>query len=126
MAPVAKTAKQIGFRLWQLSLILILWHQVRNLKFPISFCVFLHAKYLTQAGSQDGFIRLWKCGENFRSLTPILTVPACGFINALAFSSDGKLLIAGIGQEHRLGRWWRNPSAKNEILVIPLNSREAT
>jgi ribosomal RNA-processing protein 9 len=79
-----------------------------------------------QAGSQDGFIRLWKCGENFRSLTPLLTVPACGFVNALAFSSDGKLLIAGIGQEHRLGRWWRNPSAKNEILVIPLNSREAT
>lgn len=79
-----------------------------------------------KAGSQDGFIRLWKCGDNFRTLTPLLSVPVCGFVNSLAFSSDGKMLIAGLGQEHRLGRWWRNGSAKNEIVIIPLKQRETS
>lgn len=79
---------------------------------------------MNEAGSQDGFIRLWKCGENFRNLSPLMSVPACGFVNSLAFSSDGKMLIAGLGQEHRLGRWWRNGSAKNEILIIPLKQHE--
>ncbi len=87
-------------------------------KLSIYFCV--------QAGSQDGFIRLWKCGENFRSLTPLMSVPVKGFVNSLAFSSDGKLLIAGLGQEHRLGRWWRDGSAKNEIIVVPLKQRETS
>ncbi|XP_057375125.1 U3 small nucleolar RNA-interacting protein 2-like isoform X1 [Daphnia carinata] len=81
---------------------------------------------IASAGSQDGFIRLWKCGENFRSLTPLFSVPVCGFVNSLAFSSDGKMLIAGLGQEHRLGRWWRNGSAKNEIVIIPLKQRETS
>lgn len=78
------------------------------------------------AGSRDGYIRLWKCGDNFRSLIPLMTVPARGFVNSLAFSSDGKMLIAGLGQEHRLGRWWRDATAKNEILVIPLHQHTAS
>lgn len=76
------------------------------------------------AGSEDGFIRLWKCGENFRSLTQLMSIPARGFVNSLAFTSDGTMLIAGMGQEHRLGRWWRDASAKNEILVVPLRRKE--
>lgn len=79
---------------------------------------------LDEIGSQDGFIRVWKCGEGFRSLTELFNIPATGFVNSLNFSSDGKMLIAGIGQEHRLGRWWRNASAKNEILLIPLLQKE--
>ena len=70
-------------------------------------------------------IRLWKCGDGFRTLTPLLTVPAEGFVNSLQFTSDGKCLIAGIGQEHRLGRWWKfePKKVKNEILIIPLTQR---
>ena len=79
---------------------------------------------LDKAGSQDGLIRVWKCGDGFRSLTELFSIPACGFINSLNFSADGKMLIAGVGQEHRLGRWWRDSSAKNEILVIPLQLKE--
>ena len=55
-----------------------------------------------------------------------MSVPVKGFVNSLAFSSDGKLLIAGLGQEHRLGRWWRDATAKNEIIVIPLKQRETS
>ena len=47
-----------------------------------------------------------------------------GFVNALKFSNDGNTLIAGIGQEHRLGRWWRLKSAKNCLCVIPLKITE--
>jgi len=79
---------------------------------------------LVASGSRDGFIRVWKCGDGFRSLTELFSIPAIGFINSLNFSSDGKMLIAGVGQEHRLGRWWREASAKNEILIIPLTQKE--
>lgn len=79
-----------------------------------------------EAGSRDGYIRLWKCGENFRSLTPLMSVKACGFVNSLAFSSDGNMLVAGLGQEHVSGRWWRDKSAKNEIIVIPLKQHESS
>ena len=41
-------------------------------------------------------------------------------MNALSFSNDGNALIAAIGQEHRLGRWWRLKNAKNSDCVIPL------
>jgi hypothetical protein len=30
------------------------------------------------------------------------------------------MLVAGVGQEHKWGRWWRKPEAKNSIVVIKL------
>lgn len=71
-------------------------------------------------GSRDGVIRLWQCGDAFRTLNPLLEIKITGFVNSLAFTPDGKNLVAGVGQEHRLGRWWRVPEAKNSIVVIPL------
>lgn len=41
-------------------------------------------------------------------------------MNDLKFSEDGSYLVAGIGQEHKLGRWTINKSAKNSILLIKL------
>ncbi|XP_020709446.2 U3 small nucleolar RNA-interacting protein 2 isoform X2 [Athalia rosae] len=81
---------------------------------------------LVASGSRDGLIRLWKCGEAFRSLTQLMEIKVCGFVNALAFTPDGSSLVAGIGQEHRLGRWWRIPEAKNCIVVIPLMKKNST
>lgn len=43
-----------------------------------------------------------------------------GFINSLKFSSSGDFLVAGVGQEHRLGRWWRIKEARNSVCIIPL------
>lgn len=65
-------------------------------------------------------IRVWKLGDNYRELSTIFEVPVKGFVNSLAFTNDGTKLIAAIGQEHRLGRWWRIKEAKNLIIIIPL------
>lgn len=75
---------------------------------------------LVASGSCNGAVKLWKCGDSFRSLEHLFDIPVVGFVNSLAFAPDGSYLIAGVGQEHRLGRWWRNKDAKNVVLIIPL------
>ncbi|XP_028401907.1 U3 small nucleolar RNA-interacting protein 2-like [Dendronephthya gigantea] len=75
---------------------------------------------LIASGSSDSAIRFWRCENGIKSLSPLFTLPAVGFVNSLAFSSDGSFLVAGMGQEHRLGRWWRLKSAKNCIFVVPI------
>ncbi|XP_027037908.1 U3 small nucleolar RNA-interacting protein 2-like [Pocillopora damicornis] len=80
----------------------------------------LRSTDLLASGSCDSCIKLWECGDGFRSLKQLFSVSMVGFVNALAFSNDGNNLIAGIGQEHRLGRWWRLKKAKNCVCVIPL------
>jgi ribosomal RNA-processing protein 9 len=79
---------------------------------------------LVASGSQDGHIKLWKCDSGFRSLSPVLNIPVVGFVNAMSFTSDGDYLIVGVGQEHRLGRWWKIKEAKNGILIIPLTKKQ--
>ncbi|XP_019957203.1 U3 small nucleolar RNA-interacting protein 2 isoform X1 [Paralichthys olivaceus] len=73
--------------------------------------------------SHNSQVQLWKCGQNYRGLERLFTVPVSGFINSLKFSSSGQFLVAGVGQEHRLGRWWRLKDAKNGIYVIPLKRK---
>lgn len=75
-------------------------------------------------GSRNGTIKLWQCGENFRSLNLLFEVKLTGFINALAFTPDGNHLIAGVGNEHRSGSWWRIPEARNAIVIIPLVNKQ--
>ncbi|CAL8337262.1 unnamed protein product [Lota lota] len=77
------------------------------------------------SGSNNSEIHVWACGQGFRSLQPLFSVPVPGFINSLEFSTSGKFLVAGVGQEHRLGRWWRQKEAKNGIYIIPLKRRSA-
>uniref|UniRef100_A0A8B9BFK1 U3 small nucleolar RNA-interacting protein 2 n=1 Tax=Anser brachyrhynchus TaxID=132585 RepID=A0A8B9BFK1_9AVES len=78
---------------------------------------------LVATGSHSGSVKLWKCGEGFRKLEPLCDIPLVGFINSLKFSAAGDFLVAGVGQEHRLGRWWRVKEAKNSICIIPLKGR---
>ncbi|XP_039972304.1 U3 small nucleolar RNA-interacting protein 2 isoform X2 [Xiphias gladius] len=73
--------------------------------------------------SHNSQVQLWKCGLNYRGLKPLFSVPVSGFVNSLKFSSSGQFLVAGVGQEHRLGRWWRLKDAKNGIYVIPLKRK---
>lgn len=79
---------------------------------------------LVASGSCDGFIRVWKLEKSYREIKLKFEIPVDGFVNSLVFSTDGTSLIAGIGQEHRLGRWWRLKEAKNVILVIPFKQKE--
>ncbi|KAL3058751.1 hypothetical protein OYC64_010822 [Pagothenia borchgrevinki] len=75
------------------------------------------------SGSHNSEVKLWMCGQNYRKLEPLFSVPVCGFVNSLKFSSSGQFLVAGVGQEHRLGRWWRLKEAKNGIYIIPLKRK---
>lgn len=70
------------------------------------------------SGSCDGFIKLWKCNDNFRGASLVADVPIVGFVNALAFTSNGEKLVVGVGQEHRFGRWSRIKEAKNCIVIV--------
>ncbi|XP_055681037.1 U3 small nucleolar RNA-interacting protein 2 [Lutzomyia longipalpis] len=78
---------------------------------------------LVASGSCDGFIRIWKLESHFRKCVQLMEIPMPGFINALTFTPDGNYLIAAIGQEHRLGRWWRLPEGKNCIAIIPFRRK---
>ena len=98
-----------------------------------------HNTDLIVSASCDGIVRLWKCTEKFRSLVEIAAIPLdnfliditdksssieswkSGFVNAVCVHPTGRALIIGIGQEHRLGRWWRFKEARNGIIVLPLS-----
>ena len=41
-------------------------------------------------------------------------------MNALVFSGAGDGLLAGVGKEHRHGRWWVDKGSKNYVAVIPM------
>lgn len=75
---------------------------------------------LVASGSSDGYIRLWKADLRERSLVAVATIPVEGFVNALSFENKGRFLLAGVGQEHRLGRWERIKTAKNGLVLIAL------
>ncbi|KAM5154589.1 U3 small nucleolar RNA-interacting protein 2 isoform 1-T2 [Callospermophilus lateralis] len=75
---------------------------------------------LVATGSHNNCVKLWQCGEGFQCLDPLFDIPLVGFINSLKFSSSGDFLVAGVGQEHRLGRWWRIKEAQNSVCIIPL------
>ena len=79
---------------------------------------------LVATGSSDGYIRLWKAEFNDqKKITPVFSIPVNGFINSLSFSSSGSHIIAGIGQEHKLGRWYKDKTCKNSIVIIPLKRK---
>lgn len=73
------------------------------------------------SGSSDGYIRLWKVGGG---LTPAMQIPMTGFVNSIQIAPSGKFLVAGVGQEHKLGRWSR-VKAKNRVCIVPLPQQEA-
>ncbi|VDO64698.1 unnamed protein product [Onchocerca flexuosa] len=75
---------------------------------------------LIASGSCDGFVRLWKVAEDYKSITNILSYEQSGFINQLRFSDDGEEIACAVGQEHKFGRWWKIAEAKNVITIFSL------
>ncbi|XP_062523140.1 U3 small nucleolar RNA-interacting protein 2-like [Corticium candelabrum] len=73
------------------------------------------------SGSSDGHVKFWECGDGCKSLTLQFSYPVIGFVNALAFAHSGSFVAVGVGQEHRLGRWWTLKEARNSLIVIPLH-----
>lgn len=75
---------------------------------------------LIVSGSCDGYLRFWKCEDNFRNVLPLFTIPVTGSINSIAFSKNCSLLVVGIGQEHKLGRWFVEKKARNSIMILKI------
>ncbi|XP_023344987.1 U3 small nucleolar RNA-interacting protein 2 [Eurytemora carolleeae] len=80
----------------------------------------LHNSDMVLTGSRDGFIRIWSIGEGFKTIIPVGTIQCPGFVNSLDVGEGGGRIVAGVGQEHRLGRWWRDSSVKNRIYLYTL------
>ncbi|KAF6166095.1 hypothetical protein GIB67_023805 [Kingdonia uniflora] len=82
---------------------------------------------LAASGAGNGEVRLWaiesdaKIKAEKKMIRPLFSLPIVGFVNSLAFAKSGKFLVAGVGQEPRLGRWGRIPAARNGVLVQSLN-----
>ena len=82
------------------------------------------------SGSWDGNIRLWKITKKVESFEPLTQITMAGFINSLQFVTtavDEKMfLLAGVGQEHKLGRWQKIKKVKNgwKLIELPLKKKE--
>ena len=44
----------------------------------------------------DGWARVWKVGEGFRTITEVHKVAEAGFVNSLAISKCGGWVVAGV------------------------------
>lgn len=75
---------------------------------------------LAASGAANGSVRLWAIGSETKDIRPLFNLPLVGFVNSLAFSKSGQFLVAGVGQEPRLGRWGRLPAARNGVAVQSL------
>lgn len=81
---------------------------------------------LIASGSCDNCIRLWKWTQNKRPMiTSLTSIPVSGFVNDLQFTFDGNYLVAGIGKEHRLGRWQCIKDAKNSVICVHITKINA-
>ncbi|TPX45746.1 hypothetical protein SeMB42_g00826 [Synchytrium endobioticum] len=88
------------------------------------------------SGACDGVMRVWKIAQDFKSFAPLFEIPIEGFINSAKFfyapplhpsteSASGRnnqelYLVAGVGKEHRLGRWWKIPNVKNCVKIVTI------
>eukprot|EP01126_Amoeba_proteus_P004021 TRINITY_DN11378_c0_g1_i1.p1 TRINITY_DN11378_c0_g1~~TRINITY_DN11378_c0_g1_i1.p1 ORF type:complete len:284 (-),score=58.12 TRINITY_DN11378_c0_g1_i1:58-834(-) len=82
----------------------------------ISAVATVHQSDLAASGSCNGTIKLWKISQ--KQIIHIKDISLVGWINALAFSTSGSHLVAGVGQEHKLGRWNTVKKSKNGVAVI--------
>ncbi|KAK0469290.1 WD40-repeat-containing domain protein [Desarmillaria tabescens] len=109
---------------------------------------------LFASGSWEGDIRLWKLDSKLKSFSLVGTIPALGVVNSLQFVSPPKsffdgaewtkegqlgtdgaskrrdagryLLIAGMGREHKFGRWQNVKEGWNRALVVALSPRTSS
>ncbi|GAQ90124.1 U3 snoRNP-associated 55-kDa protein RRP9 [Klebsormidium nitens] len=79
---------------------------------------------LAASGAGDGAVRLWGLHDGNKRLRPLHTLPTAGFVNALAFAASGRFLLAGTGQEPRLGRWARIPQSRNGVVMHSIQLEE--
>ncbi|KAG0565708.1 hypothetical protein KC19_7G009100 [Ceratodon purpureus] len=75
------------------------------------------ASDLAASGAGDGSVQLWALQDTNRVLEPLHKLPVKGFVNSLAFAHSGRFLLAGTGQEPRMGRWGKTSAARNGVIM---------
>ncbi|CAB3404840.1 unnamed protein product [Caenorhabditis bovis] len=76
---------------------------------------------LMASGSNEGELKLWKIGQDFKKITLFFSYSINGFINSLQFSPNGKMIAVASGKEHKDGRWWVMKEARNQVTVLPVH-----
>jgi WD40 repeat protein len=80
---------------------------------------------LAASGAGDGAVRLWAVEQSKHggagALRPLGELPALGFVNGLAVERRGRLVVAALGPEPRLGRWGKVDGARPGLLVHTLD-----
>lgn len=74
---------------------------------------------LAVSGAGDGMLRFWECEDKPPGLArcgAIATGP--GFVNGIAVGAGARLVVAAVGQEHRLGRWNRMRGVKTGLRFV--------
>lgn len=71
------------------------------------------------SGAGDGLVRTWAVTKSadgrFSELCQIGAFGVRGYVNGLHISRDGQVVVAGVGQEPRCGRWAVDKNAKNGV-----------
>ncbi len=75
---------------------------------------------LVASAAGNGVVRFWAVEgtPGHRSLKPIGAVALRGFVNALRFGASGRVLVAAVGREPRMGRWGCDKEAVNGVVVM--------
>jgi len=95
---------------------------VNNEPYWITAVSTLYNSDMVITGSREGSLKIWSVGEGFKSINHLANIKLPGFINSLSIGKSGRMIVAGVGQEHRLGRWWREQGVKNRILIFDIQN----
>ncbi|KAL5217026.1 hypothetical protein ABZP36_017710 [Zizania latifolia] len=79
---------------------------------------------LAASGAANGSVRLWAIKPDSKGIHPLFDLRLDGFVNSLAIASSGRFIVAGVGQEPRLGRWGHVRSAQNGVAIHPIRLKE--
>ena len=88
----------------------------------VSSLAVLRNSNLVASGSGDGYVRFWQAGvsDAHKELSHVASVPLRGFVNGMQFNSKGNLLVAAVGPEHRMGRWWSYKGVRHGLRMVRL------
>ncbi|KAI8603240.1 WD40-repeat-containing domain protein [Dissophora ornata] len=79
------------------------------------------------SGSWNGTIRVWQIGKNMKNFSLVSTIPMAGVVNDLQLYqptlSKKTVLVAAVGQEHKLGRWLRIKEGRNGVRIVELSAK---
>ncbi|RDY01557.1 U3 snoRNP-associated protein-like EMB2271, partial [Mucuna pruriens] len=96
------------------------YHQCSSVFSWVSAVTVCRNSDLAASGAGNGFVRLWAVESENKDIKSLHNVPLAGFVNSLTFAKSAEFLVAGVGQEPRLGRWGRYPEARNAVSILPL------